>query len=309
MWKKRKRQPVHWPPRKGELRGFISCGSEPWCRDCPEQHQPLNIGPRLRKIVISTQADYCAEHFPLWYHWYVNVQQVDDIFIIAAGTPQASVETTMAFYQGLPKIHIERMDLPNFEIPLILERHRNWARELRPEPPFLVVSADSDQYFEFPVTVPPNRGLLFFEDVELASESIPPLDMLRDADIRELSVHWRDHVSPGTTGFQKEHRVGLLNTTNCPNVGGGGHCWPPELPARPFERSYHWIFGGAEQFVRKVKALSLQSGDVNWWHWPKWIAVYQAEGEAGLRALYPEIIAQERKSNNVQAFKNRILRS
>ena len=307
-WRKRSDPASSARLRRATLPGFFACDKTSWCRDCPRRLPGEGVtaprGPSLRKIVISTQADYCQEYFPLWYHWYTEIQHADDIFIIAAGTPQASVAATMAFYQGLPKIHIERLDLPNFEVPTILARHRNWLRELAPSFPFLVVSADSDQFFEFPSAAPMDCGLLFFDDVELVSEGVPSLQALPTSDLRELSLQWRAHVVRNML-FKREHRAGLLNLFNCPNVGGGGHCWPPEMPPRPFQRSYHWIFSGVEQFVQKVKSLSLQSNDRSWWHWPKWIAVFRAQGEEGLRKLYPEIIIREGASREVQAFKNR----
>jgi hypothetical protein len=275
-----------------------SCNRSEWC-PCEQ--------PKLQRIIISTQADYCQEQFPFWYRWYTQIFPADLIFVLAVETPVASTDATEAFYNGKPGVHFQRIRRENFEPGEAWDVLTRWANGPWLRPPYMILSADTDQYFELPLSPPPaHRGLIFFHEVELASDHVPSVEQLAETPLRELSLDWRSFCV-GKGHFTTERRAALYNIPSCPRTGAGSHCYPPDFVTNGDSQGYHWIFSGADAFVRKVHSLTLAKGDKLWWHWPQWAKMSREQSEDALRVHYAAMVREGAAGPRVERFKRLLI--
>ncbi len=237
----------------------------------------------FRKIVFSKQADHSADLFHLWYRWYRDVFPADELIITPVKTPASEVDQTIAFYRARG-CHIHRLERPaGWRAGQIWDCQREIVQEYLPEEPFLVVSADADQWFEFPTHLPENVSAVPFYRLNVAWDISQPL--LADGDFR-IGFRHEKHLPLGPAVG------GYVNCLDSPHIAVTGH-WRGGAPESYVGVEFHVHWYGFNGFLRKVRAASFDATSPGAsFHWKAWRQVLEREGEEGLRAVYDQAVAR-----------------
>lgn len=254
----------------------------------------------MQRVVVALHADYCSRLFDHWYYWYTRVFQATAIHVLTVETPMSPAEKTEAFFRDKPLVQFRKEQWPIFDAFRLWEFKKKWvANQLAPyyaeRGPYVIVPADTDEFLE-PITedLREKRGLLPYRHYEFASHVIPAIGDMGACVLTPLS-------------WGSLHKVGLVNIPSCKLLG----ChWHPRtnghVDDQIFQKDkpcYHWFLQGVEQFIHKVKCVTLAPGEAGW-HWPIWRKIYETEGEEGLRREYGKILGQRGSQDAaIQKFK------
>jgi hypothetical protein len=170
------------------------------------------------KIVFSKQADHDIDLVPFWYHWYKNVFRADIIIITPVKLFSSSIEQVSKFYR----------DEDVFWCPIELEfwdMKKIWKiqREIvscytKFTLDFVVLSADTDQFFE-PVDALDIKGpLVIFESVDFMMESTPSVFNLERQQGRVFLPDSKNTLVP-----KKDFKAAFVNKLSHEEVFPAGH--------------------------------------------------------------------------------------
>jgi len=227
----------------------------------------------LNRIVFSKQADHDQEMFEFWYYWYTRVFRANRIFITPVKTRSSETHLTKAFYGAKPGVIVDEIELPRWN------PKRVWNEQLRIVSkhsfgsPFLAVSADADQFFEYVSDLPTAVDRCRFRQVYVGLDRPP--------DKAEIaSIH--------AVVSEEDEWAGFVDSFKSPGIGMTGHSLDQRGP-RPRHVMFHCLLHGFDHFRTKVESLDLEPNRKFSTHWRSWIHAYREHGEEGLRRVYDDM--------------------
>jgi len=222
----------------------------------------------LTKIVFSKQADHDADLAPLWLRWYRDEFRADEILITPVKTPASEIAQTVAFYQAAG-CQVRPIVLPaGWNDRVVWQRQLAMVREVAPTSPFLAVSADADQLFEPPTTLPPGKSAVPFRRINLLADG-PRLGVLAE----------REKTPAYVGGF-----VGSLDSRFVAVVGH----WVGPAPSETTTIEFHLQWRGATAFAQKVATMTFDphAPPRMAHHWKAWRALVDSQGMKALEKEY-----------------------
>ena len=231
----------------------------------------------MKTIIFSKQCDQDIELCPLWLHWYTKVFKADQIVITPVKTKLSRIDLVTAFFESyqIPVIPIELSDWKEEEI---WEKQKLLLQPFLPkQDPYLVLSADTDQFFE------PHGGLakktaMVYQRVHVTAQQTPTVET---ADCCGFDCFLSFDLIGGYINdletapiFLTGHYVGSVSQSIRQNM----------------RYEFHLTLRGFEHFRRKIAGLSIEDdGSKVSDAWKAWRAAYDSAGDDGLREQYTRL--------------------
>ena len=252
---------------------------------------------KVKRIVVSKQADIHSGIMDFWYFWYTRIFRADEVIVTPVETPICSTRDTIDFFSGRPRVKIVPIRMEFWNAILVWQKQLSAIRDLHvfdrhkdENHEVLVVSADADMFYENVEELPPNSSSCFFNEVNMSMDSWPDAGRIREQEI---------------IANRGKARVGFVNSIHSGEVGVCGHSIDGTVAPSP-HYCYHIPFTGVDNHLEKIKSVEIDrrlkpniSG-----HWRAAQRFLRENGEKKYRIQYEQHMRRLR-SVHVEELSNR----